>query len=119
MGGRADLGFACARPVSHEVSVPGKSSRTKRNFRGGGREVSVHVSDLFLVRFRPGAFDGVRAAFGPWGRGRGFTSEHLVFEGRPERNALEGNQVVSRFSGCVSSGRAGSRLIWGPLCVSE
>ena len=46
-GGRADLGFACARPVSYEVSVPGKSNRTKRNFRGGGREVSVHVSDFF------------------------------------------------------------------------
>ena len=35
------------------------------------------------------------------GRAGGFTSKRLFFGGRPEPNALEANQVVSRFCVCV------------------
>ena len=35
------------------------------------------------------------------GRAGGFTSKRLFFVGRPEPNALEANQVVSRFCVCV------------------
>ena len=33
------------------------------------------------------------------------------------RNAPEGNQMVSRFSGCVLADLPGRRLVWGSLCV--
>ena len=45
--------------------------------------------------------------FGPHGTEAGFTSEHPFFEGRPERNAPEGNQVVSRFPGVCLRDRMG------------
>ena len=35
------------------------------------------------------------------GRAGGFTPKRLFFEGRPVPNALEANQVVSRFCVCV------------------
>ena len=33
------------------------------------------------------------------------------------RNAPEGNQMVSLFSGCVLTDLPGCRLVWGSLCV--
>ena len=40
------------------------------------------------------------------GRAGGFTSKRLFFVGRPEPNALEANQVVSRFCVCVCASSA-------------
>jgi len=82
----------CGRPLKFaELFLSGCDRLQKRSRNSWRKVVSIYIFRVwplmvwtarvgfFRGRFRPGAFDGVRAAFGPWGRGRGFTFEHLGF----------------------------------------